>query len=414
MNSSYRSHLWLSFLVDASHVMIWTGFTLFQLAVVGMSPFQLVFVGSVLEITILLCEVPTGAIADLISRRLSIILGFALTASSYILQALLPTFPAAVLGAVVWGVGITCLSGAYDAWLADELGPAELGPALLRGQQIGRLGALAGLAGSALLGSVWLGLPILAGGLLFAACAVFCIAAMPETNFRPAAADERGTWRKLAATVRDGARMVRRRPNLLRLLGILFFFGLFSEAWDRLWQAHLVTTFDLAGRTPLSPIVLLAALSGMQMILSIGATEALRRRLRPGDDDQTRRLIFGLTAVMVLGLLSYGLAPHIAVAAAAFLGFGLARGLIGPLLSAWQNSQIDDPRVRATVLSLGGQSDALGQLAGGPPLGALGNRSLRAAFVLSAALLVPNLWLLRRRSAPARAPGGEILDGIDG
>jgi DHA3 family tetracycline resistance protein-like MFS transporter len=400
VHPAYRSHLILSFLADGAHVLIWTGFTVFQLTVVGMSPLQLVLVGSVLEITILLCEVPTGVIADLVSRRLSIILGFAITAIAYLLQAAIPTFPVAVLGAVIWGVGVTCISGAYDAWLADEIGQERLADALLRGEQIARIAALFGLAGSAALGSLWLGLPVLVGGLLFAACAVYCLIAMPEKNFHRAAADERSTWRKMAVTLRDGVRVVRRRPNLLRLLGVLFFFGLFSEAWDRLWQAHLVTTFDLATLTPFAPIVLLAVLGGVEMLVAIGAAELLRRRLRPDDTDQTRRLVFAFTAVMVLGLLAYGLAPHIGVALIAFLGFSVARGLIGPLLNTWQNAQIDDPRVRATVLSLGGQSDALGQLAGGLPLGAVGNRSLRAAFLVSALLLVPNLWLLRPRLEP--------------
>lgn len=400
MNPAYRSHLVLSFLADGAHVLIWTGFTVFQLTVVGMSPLQLVLIGSVLEITILLCEVPTGVIADLVSRRLSIILGFALTAVAYLLQAAIPTFPIAVLGAVIWGVGVTCLSGAYDAWLADELGQERLGDALLRGEQVARLAALFGLAGSAALGSLWLGLPVLVGGLLFAACALYCLVVMPETNFHRAAVDERSTWSKMATTLRDGVRVVRRRPSLLRLLGVLFFFGLFSEAWDRLWQAHLVTTFDLAALTPFAPIVLLAALGSVEMLLAIGAAELLRRRLRPDAADQTRRLVFVFTAVMVLGLLAYGLAPHIGVAMVAFLGFSVACGLIGPLLNTWQNAQIDDPRVRATVLSLGGQSDALGQLTGGLPLGAVGNRSLRAAFVVSAVVLVPNLWLLRARPEP--------------
>lgn len=411
MSQAYRAHLVLSFLSDAAHVLIWTGFTVFQLTVVGMSPLQLVLVGSIFEIVILLCEVPTGVIADLISRRLSIVIGFALTAIAYLVQVALPTFPVAVLGAVIWGVGVTCISGAYDAWLADELGQERLGDALLRGEQVARVAALFGLAGSAALGSLWLGLPILVGGLLFAICAGYCLLAMPERNFQRAAADERTTWRRMAATLREGVRVVRRRPSLLRLLAVLFFFGLFSEAWDRLWQAHLVTTFDLAALTPFAPIVLLAALGGVEMLFAIGAAELLRRRLRADDAAQTRRLVFVFTAVMVLGLVGYGLAPQIGVALLAFLGFSVARGLIGPLLSTWQNSQIDDSRVRATVLSLGGQSDALGQLAGGLPLGAVGNRSLRAAFLLSAALLAPNLWLLRER--PSAPPIREAADMAD-
>jgi hypothetical protein len=46
------------------------------------------------------------------------------------------------------------------------------------------------------------------------------------------------------------------------------------------------------------------------------------------------------------------------------------------------------------VLSLGKQSDALGQLSGGPLLGSFGSRSLRVAFVVSAAPLAPRPWLL--------------------
>lgn len=248
MNPAYRTHLVLSFVVDMADVLIWTGFTVFQLSVIGMSPFQLVLVGSIFEITILLCEVPTGVIADLVSRRLSVIIGFTLTGVAYMLQALFPIFAVAVLGATIWGVGVTCVSGAYDAWLAGELGTERLGPALLRGEQIARVAALFGLVGSATLGGIAFGLPVLVGGVLFAAGAVYCLVAMPETNFHRAAADERTTWRKLSSTLRDGIAVVRRRPTLLRLLAVLFFFGLFSEAWDRLWQAHMLRLGKSANR----------------------------------------------------------------------------------------------------------------------------------------------------------------------
>ncbi|GIV93206.1 MFS transporter [Chloroflexus aurantiacus] len=414
MNPTYRTHLILSFLNAGANSLIWTGFTIYQLTVVNMSPFQLVLVGSVLEITILLCEVPTGVIADLISRRLSIMLGMALSGVAYLLQALVPTFPVIVLGTVILGVGITCISGAYDAWLADELGQEHLGSALLRGEQVARVTALCGLAGSAGLGSIALGLPVLVGGCLFIIGAAYCLIAMPETHFHRAADDERTTWHRMATTLRDGVWLVRRRPYLLRLLAVLFFFGLFSEAWDRLWQSHLVLTFDLAALTPFAPIVLLAALIGIEMLLSIAAAEVLRRRLRSDDQRQTQRLVFGFTAVMIAGLLIYGLAPHIGIAVIAFLGFSVARGLIGPLLSTWQNVQIDDSRVRATVLSLGGQSDALGELTGGLPLGAIGNRSLRAAFVTSAILLAPNLWLLRGRPVSEAVSVPEPAELVDG
>jgi DHA3 family tetracycline resistance protein-like MFS transporter len=50
--------------------------------------------------------------------------------------------------------------------------------------------------------------------------------------------------------------------------------------------------------------------------------------------------------------------------------------------------------VRATIISMRGQIDALGQIAGGPPVGAVGTLvSLRAALVTSCAILSPVLLL---------------------
>ena len=61
-----------------------------------------------------------------------------------------------------------------------------------------------------------------------------------------------------------------------------------------------------------------------------------------------------------------------------------------------------DSRVRATVLSMQSQTDAIGQIVGGPPLGALGEHQLPLAFLTSAVILSPALWLLRytERSQP--------------
>jgi DHA3 family tetracycline resistance protein-like MFS transporter len=42
---------------------------------VGMNPIQLVLVGTVLEATVFLLELPTGVVADVCSRRLSVIVG---------------------------------------------------------------------------------------------------------------------------------------------------------------------------------------------------------------------------------------------------------------------------------------------------------------------------------------------------
>lgn len=45
---------------------------------------------------------------------------------------------------------------------------------------------------------------------------------------------------------------------------------------------------------------------------------------------------------------------------------------------------------------MSGQADAIGQIAGGPAIGAIGGVSLRAAMAAAGAVLAPSLWLFAR------------------
>src|SRR5215204_4158859 len=76
---------------------------IYQVTVVGLDPFQMVLVGTVLEVTVFLFEVPTGILADVYSRRLSILIGVALIGCAYVLEGGIPEFWAALGSQVLWG-----------------------------------------------------------------------------------------------------------------------------------------------------------------------------------------------------------------------------------------------------------------------------------------------------------------------
>jgi len=44
-----------------------------------------------------------------------------------------------IAASALWGFGYTFTSGAFDAWLADEVGPQRLAGVYLRGAQVGRV-----------------------------------------------------------------------------------------------------------------------------------------------------------------------------------------------------------------------------------------------------------------------------------
>ena len=82
---------------------------------------------------------------------------------------------------------------------------------------------------------------------------------------------------------------------------------------------------------------------------------------------------------------------------AVFLAAILARSLLGPLYTTWLNRQITDSSVRATVLSISGQANAVGQATGGPVLGVVGNTfGIPAAIVAGALTVLPAAALYAR------------------
>src|SRR5512133_3310043 len=66
--------------------MIFTASSLYQVTVAGLSPLQLVLVGTTLESSVFLFEVPTGVVADVYSRRLSIIIGVFLIGLGFLVE----------------------------------------------------------------------------------------------------------------------------------------------------------------------------------------------------------------------------------------------------------------------------------------------------------------------------------------
>jgi len=367
----------------------------YQVREVGLNPLQLVLVGTTLELTAFLTEIPTGVVADIYSRRLSVIIGFALLGLSLIIEGAVPVFEVLLLGQVVAGLGYTFLSGATSAWIVDEIGLERAGSAFLRGAQAEQVCAFVGIFASVALASISLQLAIISGGILLVLLAAFLAFVMPETGFQRAAASERETWRVFLATFRGGVALVRARRILLLITLAAIIYGAFSEGFDRLWITHLLRNFSLPPLGQFDEIVWFGIISAVSMPLTLAATEGLRRRLDLADDRKVALTLIIVYAVLICSVLLFILGGTFALALFGLWLTGAARAIRNPLMEAWIN-QHTDSAVRATVLSIQGQADALGQIAGGPAVGAVGLlTSVRLAISLSAVLLLPILPVIR-------------------
>lgn len=365
---------------------------------VGMNPLQLVLVGTFMELAVFVFEVPTGVVADTFSRRLSIVVGWAIMGLGIVLAGLVAEVWAVWAGWAIWGLGYTFTSGAEQAWITDEVGVERVGRVFARAHQFGYAGGLAGIGVSVAIASHDLGLAVAVGGALASAFAIFAALTMPETGFRRRPAEEReSALRELRTTALNGTRFVRAQPVLLMIIGIFFFAGASTESFDRLWQAHVIRNIGLPGLGGFDQVVWFGIIGVVSSLLGLLATQVLVRRFERSGQKGLAKILFAVSAVQLGAVVAFALAGSFILAVGAVWLYYLTRSIASPVESTWLNEQITDSSVRATVISITGQSDAIGQVAGGPGLGGIATIfGLRAGLLSGGLLLAPALWLYGR------------------
>jgi MFS transporter, DHA3 family, tetracycline resistance protein len=374
-------------------MLVFTVNLIYQVQVAHLNPLQLVLVGTVLEGTSFLFEVPTGIVADVYSRRLSIIIGTFLLGVGLALQGVVPEFGVILLAQVIWGIGYTFTSGATEAWLTDEIGVTRANPLFLRASQVELIGSIVAVAIATAIGNFSLQLPILIGGGLYLVMAVALLFIMPEHGFTPTPREERTTWQVMGGQLRSGVSLIRRSHVLLTILGIVAFTGAASEAYDRLSTDHFLTDFTFPTFHDWKPVVWLGIFSIIGQLGNIGAFEIIRRRLDTNSHRAVARALTVSTALLIACYLGFALVGNLVLAVVASIGVRMCRNINSPLQTAWINQHVDS-RVRATVISISSQADAIGQIAGGPVVGYVGVlATVRAALVVGGGILSPALVL---------------------
>ena len=84
---------------------VYTVELIYQAQRVGLNPFQLVLAGTINQGVIFLCQTPTGALADMYSRRWAVVIGLLLIGSGFLIEGAIPTLAAVLIAQVFWGLG---------------------------------------------------------------------------------------------------------------------------------------------------------------------------------------------------------------------------------------------------------------------------------------------------------------------
>ena len=391
--SAYKTYLLFSAITAMCFSLVATVMIVYHIEIVHLNPLQLILVGTTLELACFIFEIPTGIVADVYSRKLSIVIGGVLTGVGFILEGSISSFIFVLVAQIVWGLGSTFISGSLEAWIAEEEKNKDLDEIYIKGAQAGQIGAFIGIVLSTVIANFSVRLPIIVSGVLFIILALFLCLYMPENNFKPSAPGDLNTFKKMVYTFKSGLKFVKSKSIIMILLAVTLFYGLSSEGYDRLSNAHFLQDTTLPKLGNLSSVTWFGIFGILGMILSFIVMHFMAKNLKNEDNRKNGKLLLCINILYISSMLIFALTRNFSLMLIAYLATNTFRIINEPIFSAWLNGHIDD-NSRATVLSINGQMNSLGQILGGPIIGIIAtNISVSIGIVCTSLLVAPVLVL---------------------
>lgn len=192
LKATIRLYLTLSFLASFGMSFISSNYVIF-LQSNGLNLFEVNLVNLVFYATIFLCEVPTGAVADVFGRKFSYVCSCFFLSVGMWIYSLSRTFWGFALGEAVAAIGKTFATGAFQAWVVDKIHhhgyngslDALLEKTFSRGQQINHTGMIVGTLIGAFLAEQNMAWPWIGGGCVAAINGILALWLMKEEYFTP-------------------------------------------------------------------------------------------------------------------------------------------------------------------------------------------------------------------------------------
>ncbi len=306
---------------------------------------EIALLHAIYSVVVILVEVPTGALADRIGRRQSMMIGTLAMAASCLTAYGAHDFATFAAAEVLAAVSMALCSGADSAYLFDLLQQQGRGHEYPRREGTASAWHQAGsglaCAAGGLLGTVDLALPYLVTAGVSVAAFVTALLMRPE---RPAPARPRAAAEEVALYMHHMRQSLRDVTTSGRLVWIICYAAVvfvLLRSTVVLYQPYL----DSRGFS-LAEIGLVYA--GSYIVASVAARrfDAVRRWL--GEEP----LAYGILAMLVVSFLLLNLFQGGWASLSMLLMQAVANGLYSPLAKTMLNHNIADSSRRATILSI--------------------------------------------------------------
>ncbi|MCF7919241.1 MAG: MFS transporter [Candidatus Cloacimonetes bacterium] len=309
----------------------------------GLDYTQMMLLQSISAISVIIFEVPTGAISDKVTRHLSLFLGCMFAALGLLIYIIGKTFLVFALAEIIFGLGITFTSGSDTSILYESL------TALGRKKEYQ---SIMGKAMSAMF--IGQGLGAIASSLLytihplipFLVSVMFLAVAMFASTFFIDHGRVKSEHNYLIHTLQC-ARLVITKKRIFWALGFAIAMGIAFRCSFWLYQPYFaVVKLDIAWYGVAFFLFNICAAFSARVLVP------LLQEFRP------RRILLLLLLVMSLSYIISAMHPHI-IMIAIFALHQFVRGLYQPTMSFYINHQVEDHN-RATVSSMVSMAGSLG------------------------------------------------------
>jgi MFS family permease len=309
----------------------------------GLNLLQVNLVNTVFFLTLFICEIPTGAFADIFGRKTSFVAACGLLSVSMFVYGKSHTFVGFVLAEIIAAVGMTFRSGAFQAWLVDSLKhhgyDGEYNHIFGREGLIRQIGGGIGAVVGSYLAAHDPALPWFVGGTVMAVTTLFAFIIMKEDYF------VRGvfSWKRGLTSMRDIALSSVRYGTqhkavrfILIITGIqIFAVQALNMYWQPFFRNHKVSEQHLG----FLYTAMMTALAAGAFIVSRLDCKGKEKKMIIRSQICTGVLV--IAAVLVPGL------PFIVIL---FIVHEMPRGCLTPLVDSYLQKRIPSAE-RATIAS---------------------------------------------------------------
>ncbi len=351
----------------------------------GLSLLQVNSIWSIIVLTIVLTEVPTGVTADRIGRKRSVVTALFLQFLGEFFYIFAPGYLAFVLIAILSGVGYSFLSGASEALIYDSLSPDDRDGAMKKA--MGRIGGayqlafciaplLGGLVINELVLSKYrLGIALTAGSVFVAFLISLTLKEPPDSSYQKGAGS--------LQILKRGIAQLKENRKIQWIAAVAIFTGAFSNTLVNFYQPYFVQF----GVTTSLPIGIALSLGGLAAFLVLHNVSEIEHRLG-------RFGLFFFSFFPGLLYLLFGFAKGIPALFPIFILTYAFADAKNPLISAYENKQIESAS-RATTISLISMLGKAYVAVVSLMLGWIANYSISATWIAIGILVLSATLLLR-------------------